>query len=520
MLKFPLTYVQSTGHRADSRASHGLLVAGYWLLGIWAAAVAITTATSYLNMAGNFDYVEGVALGHQLMLASGQPLYGTASLQPPYSIPLYGPLFYWVNSLMLDPAALSFTAARTLNLLATVLLCLLAVNVARHRLATGAGVAWLAVLLWLTLEPAASFLLQNRPDTLALLFGASGFMAATGRRQYALPCAALLLIAAGCTKQTAMVAPLLAALLVLLTTQRRRDAGKLLLVTAGFGLSVLLLLITLTGGSYWDSAVVANLNGFSPGSALQAWSKAGRQPLFWLALGIMLFNLRTPGYRRTISIYGLTSLAVHGLAVAKPGANSNYFLEYSWCATLALAPLLDDLLRPNDGRRHALLTVLVLLAGVHTLVLATQSLERLRTTAAAWPAHAEWLDYWQTAAGGPVASMRPGTQLLLGHAPHVLDPHIIARLTEQGHFDESGLIEDLRSGSIGAVIAADDLTAGPGEFSNWSTGVRAAVARYYEKVDSLGYLSVWLPRAPGSNAVGTEKKLPASGLEGHSHTAK
>ena len=82
------------------------------------------------------------------------------------------------------------------------------------------------------------------------------------------------------------------------------------------------------------------------------------------------------------------------------------------------------------------------------------------------------------------------------------------------------MIEDLRSGSIGAVIAADDLTAGPGEFSNWSTGVRAAVARYYEKVDSLGYLSVWLPLAPGSNAVGTEKKLPASGLEGDSNTAK
>ena len=67
-------------------------------------------------------------------------------------------------------------------------------------------------------------------------------------------------------------------------------------------------------------------------------------------------------------------------------------------------------------------------------------------------------------------------------------------MTEQGRFDESGLIEDLRNGSIAAVIAADDLSAAPGDFSNWSTGVRAAVARYYEKVDCLDYLSVWLPR--------------------------
>jgi len=30
------------------------------------------------------------------------------------------------------------------------------------------------------------------------------------------------------------------------------------------------------------------------------------------------------------------------------------------------------------------------------------------------------------------------------------------------------------------------------------------VARYYEKVDSLDYLSVWLPRNPGSNTSDTK----------------
>ena len=481
-----------------------MLRAGCWLLALWAASIAVITAITYLTTTGSFDYVEGVALGHQLLLASGQPLYATAGDQPPYSVPLYGPLFYWINSLLLDAQLPSFTAARALNLLATAWLCGLAVSVAQRRLATGPVAAWLAVLLWLTLEPAAGFLLQNRPDTLALALGASAFLLATSQRRFALPCAALLLTATACTKQTAVLAPLLAALLVLLTMQRRRDALVLLLTTAVTGMSVLLLLITFTSGSYWDNAVLANLNGFSPGSALQAWSKAGRQPLFWLALVVMLINLRTPGGRRSWATYGLTSLAIYGLAVAKPGANSNYFLEYSWCATLALAPLLDDMLHANGSRRHGLLQAVVVLASVATLLLATQSLERLRTTAAAWPAHAKWLNDWQTTVAGPVASMRPGSQLLLGYAPHILDPHIIARLTEQGRFDESELIEDLRSGNIGAVIAADDLTAAPGEFSNWSTAVRAAVARYYEKVDSLDYLSVWLPRNPGSNSSDTE----------------
>lgn len=508
MSNVPIAGDLKVGHLTGHSPCYGLLVAGYWLLGLWAGVLAITMVATYLFSAGSFDYVEGVALGHQLMLASGQTLYATASDQPPYSVPLYGPLFYWINSLLLDTQAPSFTAARALNLLATAWLCGLAVSVARRRLATGPVAAWLAVLLWLTLEPAAGFLLQNRPDTLALAFGASGFIVATSQRRFALPCAALLLTAAACTKQTAMLAPLLAALLVLLTMQRRRDALVLLLTTAGMGLSVLLLLNTLTSGSYWDNAVLANLNGFSPGSALLAWTKAGRQPLFWLALVVMLINLRTPGQRRGCAIYGLTSLAIYGLAVAKPGANSNYFLEYSWCTALALAPLLDDLLRSNHGRRHGLLTALVLLAGVHTLILATQSLERLRATAAAWPAHAEWLEYWQTAAGGPVASMRPGAQLLMGHAPYILDPHIIARLTEQGRFDESRMLDDLNSERISAVIAADDLTAGPGEFSNWSPAVRASVAEHYVKVDSLGYLSVWIPLSKKStdlSATGKEK---------------
>ena len=71
---------------------------------------------------------------------------------------------------------------------------------------------------------------------------------------------------------------------------------------------------------------------------------------------------------------------------------------------------------------------------------------------------------------------------------------MVARLTEQGQFDERGFLDDLRQGRIGAVIGASDLTAGPGEFSNWSRGMRAALQQHYKKADTLGYLSVWLPQ--------------------------
>ena len=190
MQRIPLT-----NHALPDQWSILVLRAGCWLLALWAASIAVITATTYLTTTGSFDYVEGVALGHQLLLASGQPLYATAGDQPPYSVPLYGPLFYWINSLLLDAQLPSFTAARVLNLLATAWLCGLAVSVAQRRLATGPVAAWLAVLLWLTLEPAAGFLLQNRPDTLALALGASAFILATSQRRFALPGAALLLTA-------------------------------------------------------------------------------------------------------------------------------------------------------------------------------------------------------------------------------------------------------------------------------------------------------------------------------------
>jgi hypothetical protein len=93
--------------------------------------------------------------------------------------------------------------------------------------------------------------------------------------------------------------------------------------------------------------------------------------------------------------------------------------------------------------------------------------------------------------------MRPGIQILQGRTPYILDPHIIARLTEQGRFDEQGFLDDLRNARIGAVIGAEDLTAGPAEFSNWSLGVRSALQDHYVKTDSLDQLSVWLPKKDG-----------------------
>ena len=474
----------------------GVLSTGSWVIaGLWASLLAVVTAVTYLGSEGSFDYVEGVTLGHQLMLADGLPLYETARDQPPFSVPLYGPLFYWINGLMLDPDAVSLITSRVLNLLATLFLCALAFILARQRLGTGIGAALLASILWLILEPAATFLLQNRPDTLALAFGAGGFAMATSRHRLALSGAALMLTAAAYTKQMAVVAPLVAALLVLVSEKRLREAVLFFFMTAGFGLTALVVLNIMTGGSYWDSAIASNLNGFAPGSALQAWIKAGRQPLFWLALLAMLYQLRSPGAHRAISLFGLVSLAVHGLAVGKVGANSNYFLEYSWCAALALAPLFDRLIRQATANTaHVMLTIVVMLASVHSLSQATTSLKHLRETAALWPDYIEWLNEWQQSVCGPVASIRPGAQLLQGFEPYILDPHIIARLSEQNDFDESMLIEDLEKGNIAAVIAAEDITASPGAFSNWSIAVRNAVAQHYVKADAFGYLSVWVAK--------------------------
>ena len=490
----PVISHTSAVQRDRSQGHSTWIAAAYWVLGLWAAALAVTTAYLYLVTADSFDYVEGVALGHQLMSAGGVLLYGVSADQPPYSVPLYGPVFYTIYGLLLDTSAPSFTPARALNLALTLYLCGLALLVARKRLGVLSASASLAVLCWLSLEPAAGFLLQNRPDTLALAFAASGFMAAISGRRYSLPLAVLLLTAAAYTKQTAVVAPLLAAVLVLLGTRRLRRAAVLLFATLGLGLAILLVLNGLTDGGYWNAAVLANLNGFSPGSALIAWQKASQQPLFWLALAVILVNLQATGARRAIAIYGLVSLALHGLAVAKPGANSNYFLEYSWCAALSLAPLLDGVLREPARWHRGLLTSLVLLTCLISLGLATLSLQRLHQTAEDWPRNRDWLTQWEAEANGPVASMRPGIQILHGRAPYILDPHIIARLSEQGRFDEQGFLDDLRNARIGAVIGADDLTAGPDEFSNWSLGVRKALQEHYVKTDTLDRLSVWLPK--------------------------
>ena len=98
-----LPVIPHTGplHRDRPQARSTWIAAAYWVLGLWAAALAATTAYLYLVTGGSFDYVEGVALGHQLMSAGAVSLYGVPADQPSYSVPLYGPVFYTIYGLLL-----------------------------------------------------------------------------------------------------------------------------------------------------------------------------------------------------------------------------------------------------------------------------------------------------------------------------------------------------------------------------------------------------------------------------------
>ena len=89
--------------------------AAWVITGFSTGALVLLTAITFLSADGTLDYVEGVTLGHHLMLAEGEPLYAADRTQPPYSVALYGPVFYALNSLLLSPDNLSLVTSRSLN---------------------------------------------------------------------------------------------------------------------------------------------------------------------------------------------------------------------------------------------------------------------------------------------------------------------------------------------------------------------------------------------------------------------
>lgn len=455
---------------------------------ISAVAAAVAMAHSFLRSTGYADYVEGLVLFHQTQAAAGENIYDPAFRSaPPYSIPLYGPVFYYLGGVLQGNHS-SLLPGRLISIGSLLGLCFLSWHVLRKRFQADWLVAATGSLCWLALFGPLTFGTNNRVDSLSVFFGAAAVVAATTGRRWAWLAASALLLLACFTKPTGTVAPACAIVLTLVWDRRWREAAAITAVTAVVAAVIFALGDAMSQGNFSTCMIFSNMNPVRFKLAYGLTHFVCKQVLLPLGIGLALGRLFDARMRPFV-LHGLLAFSVAVLTSGKVGAHVNYFIESSWAAGLCLA------LAMVGWQNHRRVWLVYGLAAVLVFQVAEPAWKHVRQNRrdmARWPAVMELVS--QYGAEKPILTMQIGAQVFAGQQPYVADIHIVTRLAEAGKFDEEPILHDLREHRLGAVIAADDVRPDAVGHTNWTAAMRQAVATYYQPEITCGPLTVYVPR--------------------------
>ena len=461
---------------------------------VW-VTVAVAAALGTVNQAAMVvrdlpgDYVEGVVLAAQEDVRAGHGLYDPKRWsEPPYSVNLYGPVYYhlgaWAAGLV--GAGPSLAPGRTLSLLSLVLALAALWRIQRRLLGLSRSDALLGVLLPLGYLPLVVFAGQYRVDVFAIACELWGLVLAV-QGGWCLVAAPVLLVLAVYTKSTA-VAAVLALGVWWLTLRRVREVA---VVSAGcliLGGAWLVALSLLSDGAFTRSVFGFNALPYSIGGLLQAAQQAFGGGLLPVAAGVavaLLVGAEVDAEARLLALYLLTALAMALATVGRVGANFNYFIEPG----LLLGPVLALAWSRAADATRSMSRLAVPAVGL--ALVASNLLWTAPRVAWEWRGRATRATTEQRLAelvrpGDTILTMEVASALRLGARPYVNDPCIFSRLAEKGLWDESRMLSDLAGGAVTWVLADEDMAAPKSVYSNWTDDVRTAVAAGFERVEVIG----------------------------------
>ena len=473
----------------DEQAVARIASAGSCVAILLTLYLVLATWYLFLHSRGYIDYVEGLVLFHQTQAAAGENIYDAKfRAAPVYSLPMYGPVFYY----LLAPAVAvcpSLLPGRLLSMLSLLAMSGLSWRLLRQRFGASRLVAAAAALPWLALVGPLYFGVNNRVDSFSVFLGVSALFAVNSPRPKIWLASIPLLLLAGFTRSTAAVAPGMAIMLVLLCDRRFKRAAILSLSLA---LAVPAILVV---GDYFSKGNFSQCLIFTNGSVPLRkiyWTtitacvcKQALLPAGVIAALLLLRNRST----RLFGLHAVLSFALAVVTSAKIGSHVNYFIEPSWSAGLALGLVLATLRRP----------VLVRLATVAMCVLLFQSAGRAESRVKGF--YAEMKDFPALmnlvetyGSKGPILTMESGAQVFAGQQVYMADLHIFTRLNEVGKFDLTPILDDLRQHRLAAVIARDDIKPGFFGHTNWTPEMRRVVALHYRPLEECVGLTVYVPR--------------------------
>jgi hypothetical protein len=473
----------------------------------------------------SLDYGEAPLVDQAMRLAAGQNIYRTDLSTPPYTISNYPPVYVSLVAVgvrLFGPAG-AFIFGRTISVLsawaAAIFLMLIVYSQTRdHIAALGGGLIFLAFPFVVAWSP----LLRIDMLALALSLGGMCLLAvasAEGKRltPWRLVGVALLLTAAIYTRQSyGLAAPL--ASFVWLLARDWRQALRLALLVGGLGLTLFLILNTLTRGGFFFNIVTANVNEFKM-EQLEYYATRLREivPILLCVGGASFFLIPRWNPLWTLSAPYLVGAALSAATIGKIGSNVNYLLELSAALSLAAGAALAWS-RAHLSWHTLRAAVLILLAlGVGNLLHAMfqDYIWDLLDRRAARTELFRLESLVQKTEGAILADEYMGMLTLQGRPLH-LQPFEVTQLARAGKWDQTPLLESIKNREFAVILLFDR----PWVQERWTPEMLDAITEAYILADSLAENLVYKPyvRVVTKTNVeicpGTSWRLPTDGSLG------
>ena len=485
-----------------------------WVTGVlWALVLAglayLAGLTLWLGVRGllfpyQLDYGEGTHLHYTRELALGRPIYRPIGTYP-FITSNYAPLPFLLALALTPLLGMTYAAGRIWTLLA-ILAAAAVILIWIKKEAGGWLPAAVAALLFVGSPYVYHWAPLFRVDLIGLALTMGGLFAvylalpqgptAANERQkpYLLVLAVILFVAALYAKQSYLFAPA-AALIYLFFFVSRRQA---VLMTAAIGLlggGLFLVINALTGGSFWESMVVANVNPFLwPEFWQQQRSFFGAFAILallaaWYILDKFILHHTTPlrAKIRLLDVY--LPLALSSVLLAgKAGAWENYFFEALAAFVLAGGLGLAQLIRSPKPLSRIVAPLLVLAQVVlmwHTPEVASRY---LRLTQQSYEEMAPIL------AGTPDPIFAEDMGLLVTY-DKVLDYHSFeySQLAEAGRWDQSWELDQLRDRNRSLVILDRGTRLDVDRYRRFTRAFLSELDRNYKHTRTVGKFELYEP---------------------------
>lgn len=469
-----------------------------WLV---AGAVAVFLVTALFGLFNPRDtsQPEGAVVAAAVRVARGEPLYLDVH-KGPYVTAMYGPLLYlilgWTVRLTGAEIEGAYLAGRLLSL-ASALLCGWLVSHLARRAGASAAAARIAGGLFVAsplILPVAYSSRSDVPAVALALIGVTLFQRWADSRMRAL--AAIPLVAAAYTKQTALAAALGIVLSLFLARRVRQGLG--------FGVAVALpcaaILAILIRATHGLAALnLLEVPGASPMSlvsrplgGLLNFLTLGALPLILAVLSLPRLAAGDP--RLTFpACYAVAALAVSLAASAKLGSDTYYFIE-PLAATLILSAVgLTSLLETHPGTLAD--TPACLAAGAFAILVAASIGTTARSGEYRYRPNDRVIGL-AASAPGDVLIEDENVALKCGKPLTMMDPYAFAYLNRRGRWDAGPLNRRILSRQFGAIILRSPIEH-PSHYQGeayWSEGTLAAIGRAYEPEGTVDGYVVYRPR--------------------------